>query len=194
MIRNLYLSILLALMSQRAFAHSPIAGLGGFYNGMLHPLLVIEHFLVLLVLALCLRLQSLQKIRIAISAFAGGLLLALPMPVSEWRVESLILFLIAISCGLVMWDRSFPGWAALLLAAVVGCVLGLDSFPGGGSGWLLPAGIILGCMILLFYFTRLGLAMRKPWQNVALRIFCAWGASSAFLVLAIEASEVSLWS
>lgn len=80
--------------------------MGDFYNGLLHPLLEIEHLVAILVLALCLRQQSLQDIRRGLVSFVGGLLLALPLSVSSWDVGAhLVLVSIAVCCGLLMWNK-----------------------------------------------------------------------------------------
>ena len=59
----------LAFFPQLAHAHSPIEGIGDFYNGMLHPLLVPSHVLLLLALGLLRGQQGLRSMRYGLPLF-----------------------------------------------------------------------------------------------------------------------------
>jgi urease accessory protein len=50
--RGLAAALLFVVAAAPASAHSPVKGIGTFYNGMLHPYLVPAHLLVLLALGL----------------------------------------------------------------------------------------------------------------------------------------------
>ena len=67
------------LLPGPALAHSPIPGIGGFYNGLLHPLLVPAHLLALVALGLWLGQQALPRIERALLAFSLLLLAGLAL-------------------------------------------------------------------------------------------------------------------
>ncbi|VVO77897.1 hypothetical protein PS874_01511 [Pseudomonas fluorescens] len=184
--------VILACASGQALAHSPIAGLGDFYNGLLHPLLVTEHLIGVAALALCLGQHSITVIRQGLFAFLAGMLLALFLPVMGQAVTgSVFLVLIGFCCGALALGRPLPDRLGVLLAALVGCFIGLDSFGDAGPGWLLPAGMFLGVGLLFLYLTRLGTTLQRPWQHIVRRILGAWGSASILLVLVLQTTIVS---
>ena len=62
-----------------AFAHSPIKGIDTFYNGLLHPLYVPAHLLLLIALGLFIGQKSPVQNQVAIAALLGATIVGLTM-------------------------------------------------------------------------------------------------------------------
>ena len=63
--RRRYLAPLLLLAPGLAVAHSPMQGIGNFYGGILHPILVPSHLLALLSLGLLIGQSGVSAMRLA---------------------------------------------------------------------------------------------------------------------------------
>jgi hydrogenase/urease accessory protein HupE len=177
---------------QLALAHSPIEGIGHFYGGLLHPLMVLSHALALLLFALLVGQRGLRAMRFAyppfLFALATGLVLAafaLPLGINS----ELILMCLAMTCGLlVVLQWSPPAVAFTLLGAAVGLVIGADTaMPGLSPRQTFAAmlGCWVGALLLLVVVAGLVELLRRPWQRIAVRVMASWGAACALLVLAL---------
>ena len=189
MTRLVVAAMVLAAMPAPAFAHAPIQGIGTFYNGLLHPLLVPAHLLILLGLGLLLGQQALPQSRWGwgafVVAFLGGLagaqVVALPLPQSA-------LLAIALALGLLIAiGRPLKQPQTVLLSGLCGLAVGLDS-PAGPSAMVdvLPAaaGTALGGILLLSYVGGLAARPTRSWQRIGVRIAGSWTAAAAGIVLA----------
>jgi len=196
--KRLALVCLLALViSEPALAHSPIKGIGNFYNGLLHPVLVPAHLLLLLGVGLFWGQQAPRKIERVLGAFALATLLGLT---AAWfsigtGMETFVLMLSA-SVGLLIAIRPKTGllWCSVI-ALLAGFFLGSDSAQDELSGkdklltlfgnavalYLLP----LYAMALADYFSK------KEWQKIGIRVIGSWIAASSLLVLALSLSTES---
>src|SRR5690554_1493460 len=82
LVANMRCYVLLVGLSlpQLAWSHSPIAGIGQFYGGLLHPLMVPAHTLTLTVFALLIGQSGIRAMRLGYPPFmlclAVGLVLA----------------------------------------------------------------------------------------------------------------------
>jgi urease accessory protein len=195
-----------------ALAHSPIEGLGHFYNGVLHPALVPSHLVALLGLGLLLARQGPSVLRGAIAAALGGVLVGL---FGAWlgRAPAMALELpLLVGATLVgvgaAAELRLPRAASWLLAGALGLAVGLDSTPTaddaavatGATGMgpeeplatlLSLAGTALGAGLLLSAALLCSDAFaRVPWQRVALRVIGSWIAAAAFMVMALEVAGV----
>ncbi len=186
-------ALLLMLVPQLALAHSPMAGIGKFYGGMLHPLLVLPHALALLMFGMLVGQRGVRAMRYAYPAFlvalSAGLLLSGIAAARELQSET-ILLAFTLGCGLlVALQLSLPLWLFSLLAAGVGLVVGLDSgivadTPQETFGALLGSG--LGALILLIVVAGVVELAGKDWQRLAVRVLGSWGTAGAVLVLALS--------
>ncbi|MGD2119577.1 MAG: HupE/UreJ family protein [Chromatiales bacterium] len=179
----------LAALPATSWAHSPIKGIGSFYNGILHPLLEPAHLLALLTLGLLLGMQRGRHIKTGIPLFMltlAATLLAVRFGITHdtqaWLLSATLLVGL-----LVVVARPLPDPAYLLLAACFAVLLGLDSGqPSMSSGQLTGAlyGSGLGASLLLIYAAGLAEYLQKPWQQILTRVLASWSSASALLVLA----------
>lgn len=176
-----------------ALAHSPIAGLNHFYNGVLHPAVVPAHALAAVALGLlCTQLPALPARRV-LAAFLLGVvvgLAALALPDAATGAGQALLAGAAVLGLLVATGAPAAARVLPLLAAVLGLCLGLDSVPEPAPGtldWLLTlvglavgVGLIVSAALLLA--SRLG---QQAWQRVARQVMGSWIAASALMVLVL---------
>ena len=189
--RGLGASALLCLPAI-TFAHSPMAGIGEFYGGILHPLLVPAHALALVLLALLAGQGGLSAIRRCHLGFLPALVLGLVLAgvgISTASNLEPALLLISALAGLLVVLQWRPPLAVFSAAgAGVGLLLGLDSAPenlapGPAAASLLGTG--LGAFVCLLLLADLSERAQRDWQRVALRVLGSWGTASATLVFAL---------
>ena len=193
--RRVFAGVLLSVLSSSALAHSPVAGLNQFYNGLLHPLLVPTQLLVLLALGLLLGQQKPKAIRAAPliipAAAAVGLLMTLWIPTINVDVYLLAGATVA---GLLVASKPSLRWHWCVIGGTLAVfVIGIDSSQAelSGTTWLLSAvGTLIGICLLLLY--SMGLATwcgSTAMKSIGVRIVGSWITASAFLVFAL--SQVS---
>lgn len=177
-----------------AMAHSPIEGIGHFYGGLLHPLLVLPHALALLLFAVLVGQCGVRAMRYAypptLAALAIGLTLAgFSVPLGLDSETTLLVF--AAGCGLLIalqWHP--PLFVYTLLGTGLGVVMGADSGVEGEAlsrqqTFAALLGCWLGAVIGLIVAAGVVELLGRPWQRVAVRVLGSWGAASAALVLAL---------
>jgi len=175
-----------------AQAHSPMQGIGEFYGGILHPLLVPAHVLAMVLLGLLAGQGGMAAIRRCHLGFLPALVLGLILAGTgvslEDSLEPMLLLVSALTGLLVVlqWRPPLPVFYAV--GAAVGLLLGLDSAPEG----LAPAaaaasllGTALGAFACLLLLADLSERARRDWQRMALRVVGSWGTASASLVFAL---------
>lgn len=192
----LLLAAALGVLPVTAHAHSPVEGMNEFYNGVLHPLLVPAHILLILATGLFLGQRGPRENRLALPAFflagAAGLALAGSGAAPETVRGLLLAGTMAIGLLTAVGRRApLPLYPAA--GAFAGFFLGLDSAPEALEGReriLALVGTGLGLNLWLIY--ACGIAdffSKKPWQRIGLRILGSWLAASSLLVLALTASS-----
>ncbi|MFV0277377.1 MAG: HupE/UreJ family protein [Parahaliea sp.] len=183
---------LLAAWSQLALAHSPIEGIGKFYGGLLHPILVLPHAIALCAFALLVGQDGLRAMRGAYPPFM--LLLALGLGLAGFEVApalpaSTLLLSAALLCGLlVVLQWPLPGWLLSALGGTLGLVVGMDSGVADLNrqetfGALL--GCWLGAVIALIVIAGVVELLQRPWQKIAVRVLASWICASAMMALAL---------
>lgn len=191
--RLLFVSML--LLPGAASAHSPIKGLGDLYNGMLHPLFVPAHLLLVIALGLLLGQQGVRRNLASAGTYMAGLLSGLMLAwygvvLKDAVTQELTVLAVAVVVALaVVVANRLPAWAMVLLALLAGGLLGLDSAQSelvarARAVALFGSGISL--YLLLLY--PMALAERfqgHPWLRVGVRIVASWITASALLVLAL---------
>src|SRR6056297_2663516 len=109
-------------------AHSPIEGVGEFYGGMLHPLLVPAHALALLVYSLLVGQRGIRAMHLAYPAFMAALavgLFAAGFSIAPALPSETLLLVLADCCGLlVALHAPVPLFMFVPLGAVLGVVMG----------------------------------------------------------------------
>jgi hydrogenase/urease accessory protein HupE len=175
-----------------------MAGIGEFYGGMLHPVLVLPHVLALTVFGLMVGQSGIRTMRFAyppyMLALAVGLFLAgfeaqPALPFEE------ILLLLAMFCGLaVAAQRPPPASALAVFAGVLALLIGMDSGVTDmdrRETFAALFGCWLGAVLLLILVAGVAEMAQRAWQRVALRVVGSWTAASAVLVLALAFRPVA---
>jgi len=198
--RALAAGLLLCLGATPAGAHSPIQGIGDFYNGALHPIVSPAHLLALLALGLLLG-QDVQ--RAAAQARPGtrvelpflALLAALVLGLAGHRLAGdpdtdLVLLALAVGLGLsVAAAWAPPRWLQLVLTAATGLAVAVASGPTqleGSARWIHLLGTLGGAMLVSSYVAVMVAAARLAWLRIAVRVVGSWLAAAALLVLALS--------
>jgi urease accessory protein len=190
MTRLTVIAMSLILMMEPALAHAPIKGIGTFYNGVLHPVLVPAHFLLVVGLGLLLGQHAPQLSRWAWFAFvaafwiglAAGQMFGASVP------QAVLLALALIAGGLVALGLSVGAALVAVLTAAAGAGIGLDSSPSGVQQqemWLALWGTAVGGVLLLSYVGGLAAYLVRPWQRIGVRVAGSWTAATAGIVLAL---------
>lgn len=188
-----FLILGLLVVPQSVLAHSPIPGIGFFLNGMLHPLLVPAHILLIIAVGLFFGQQRLSRIhwalKLSVLAVAMGLVAAWFAPAIA-ELEMIILLGAAIIGLLIAIFPSLPLFFYLLIGMAAGFMIGLDSAQAtlaGKDKLLMLLGSGMGIYFLSLY--PLGLSeycRHKTWQQIAVRVVGSWIAASALMVLALS--------
>ncbi len=173
-------------------AHSPIQGMGTFYNHLLHPLVVPSQALLLIAIALMLGQQGRSIARVGIVsfglAFAAGLTVATVVTLEGER-EWILLFGTLVVGSAVCLDWRIPGLLVTFLAAGAGITIGLDSAlstAGLRDTALAAAGGTVGVLYLTIVIAGLTVAIEKHWQRVAIRIAGSWILAVSIMVLTLS--------
>lgn len=174
------------------FAHTPVAGVGYFYNGILHPLFVPSHVILLLASGLLLGQQGVKQIGEALllflfSAMAGCFASAI---VSDGVLEEFILLLSAIFGLIVAVDRVLPRYGRFIVGSLCGFLLALDSGQESLAGSE-RALTLLGTWFGLFLFLAFPIMLaehcnRATWSRVLIRILGSWLTAVAGLAWALS--------
>jgi urease accessory protein len=174
-----------------ASAHT-IEGVGGFYGGLLHPVLTPTHGLALLGLGLLIGQQPADKRLFPQMLFALALaaaLLALACAVGETQAGAVLLVGVAISGALVAAAFRLPILVLGPLAAAIGAAIGLDSPPDVVSfqeAVVMLIGTGLGASIALGLVVEGASRMARDWQLIGVRVLGSWTAASALLAIAVR--------
>jgi urease accessory protein len=189
---RILLVIGVVLNADRAVAHPVFQGATGFYGGLLHPLFVPAHLMVLLALGLLIALHPphwrWQAVGVYFAALIAGLL-AIALAVVPVFANEALLGLALVSGGLVLLARAPPAPLSWLLAGATGLALALDSPPEAISlaeANLTLLGTAIGAVILLLAVIGAAAQLRRNWQRIGARILGSWITASAILVLALR--------
>ncbi len=191
-----YVLWLALLASDAAFAHSPIEGIGNFYNGLLHPVFVPAHLLLLIAVGLFLGQQGPKPIQTVLGTYAFAIVVGLT---GAWfsigaEMEAFILVLSTATGLLIAINPEIKLFLCMAIAALTGFFLGIDSAQETLSGkdklvTLFGSGIAI-YFLLLYPMVLADHFKKKAWQRTGIRIVGSWVAASSLLVMALLLSKV----
>lgn len=182
----------LIALPQLASAHTPIEGIGNFYNGLLHPVLVPAHLLVLIALGLFIGQRGVEDSHSALLAFviaAAAGLVAAGFSIGG-DLERFLLVGAALIGLLTAANLNVGQFGYALLAAAAGLLLGMDTLQESLSGKdklvsLFGSGV--GIYFLFLYPMALADYFKKrPWQLIGVRVVGSWITASSLLVLSLS--------
>lgn len=184
--------LLLLVVPEASLAHSPIQGIGNFYNGVLHPVLVPAHLLLLMAVGLFLGQQGPKAIQSALGVYAVSTVAGLT---AAWfsisiETETAILVLSAVIGLVIAIAPKLPLLWCGFIALVAGFLLGIDSAQEALSGEdkfvsLFGSGVAI-YFLVLYPMALADYLNKKAWQKIGIRIVGSWVASSSLLVLALS--------
>jgi len=190
-------TILLLASVPEAAAHSPIKGIGAFYNGLLHPVLILPHLLALAAVGLLIGQNAPRTSRIVLPIVTACLVCGLAFGIGRLAAPpQWALLAVGLASGLLV-AVAWPGGILLpgALAIVAAALVALDSPPDttrADQMRLMLAGNGLGAILVVTYCGGIAALVRKPWQRIGVRVAGSWIAAIALLALALD--RVSAWS
>jgi hydrogenase/urease accessory protein HupE len=183
------LALVLALAATPAAAHGALAGAGGFYAGMLHPVLAWEHLLLLLALGGLLGRRPRMPAAAPLTALAAALATGLALGTAgiAWAAAPFgILAAAAVAGAALAAGLPARGPAAAILATACGLAIGIDTGVPGGAAWLAHAGVLTGVLLIALNAMALTSAAARPPYAVAVRVAGSWITAAAVMVLALH--------
>jgi hydrogenase/urease accessory protein HupE len=182
----------LVLAATPATAHDVVPGVGGFYGGLVHPLLVPAHVLALIGLGLFLGVQP-RRLGIGLTAlFAASLIVGLTAIVSAVSpvYQDYVVLVVAVASGiLVALARPIAALISLPLVVIAGIAIMLDSVPQDISmqtTFLALVGTVIAAFVVASFAAEAARTLTRGWQRIGVRILGSWIAASAILVLALR--------
>lgn len=185
-----------------ASAHSPIAGIEGFYSGLIHPLTTPGQILALVALGMLVGAVWPRRFGTAWVCFASALVfgsatgLAAGPPVG---IESALLVAAALAATLAALAPAVPSPVQPSASLGIGALLGLASAPDPGpvaATLVTLAGSIIGANLALLYVgggigwlsERMDGLRTRGWGQAGLRVVAAWVAAVSILMAALVAT------
>jgi urease accessory protein len=182
--------LLLVAMAEPVLAHPPPLGYGGFWGGVLHPMYVTNHMIGIFALGLLIGGQEPWgwiPAAAFVTALAAGLVAMTTGIVPRYADVAMLGTTIAAGL-LVALARPLPRLIGVLLAAVLGVSIALDSPPEvlsvSEANWML-LGTAIGATLMLMILT-VPLPQFPRWARIGVRIAGSWLAASAILALALR--------
>ncbi len=180
-----------------AQAHAPIAGIEGFYIGLLHPFSTPAQALVLIGLGLLIPGLAAETSRWPLGSFLVCVLFGVFLGSAAWDLDAMLFALAATACALA---ALFPGRLsvfAIALAALGGFLIGAVSIPDAGPARdriITMSGSVVGANLGLLYIFGFAYVVRErytwPWVAIAFRVAAAWLGAIALLMLALGVAVV----
>lgn len=193
--KRFYISLFLAtswVAPDLALAHVPFAGLNDLYNGLLHPVVVPAHLLLVAAAGLFLGKHGSKVVPPSFLLFClftfGGLVATIFF---TGGVGEQYLLGVAAAIGLLIAaNLRIPFFLCLIFAALTGFLLGLDSTQTvlvGNAKFFSLLGSGLGlCFLFLYPLVFADYFGDRNWQKIGVRIVGSWVAASSILVLALS--------
>ncbi len=187
----LALALAVCLLSNPAFAHSPVPGFAGFYTGLLHPLSTPGQLLGFLSLGLMLGFRWPQWFAWASLSFAVSCLLGIVLGqlgfMPTWS-ELVLLLLATLAAALAALYPSGILTVFLAFSGVCGFLIGVLSTPDPGplnDTIITLSGSFVGANLALIYAAGgigwLQERYNQQWVRIGLRVVAAWIAAISVL-------------
>lgn len=182
-------AVLVGLCPSSAAAHGALEGVGDFYAGLLHPVLVPSEALALVATGLMLGTSGLPACRPGLVALAVGLAagLAVGRLVPAHLAAPLLLTATLVAAALVTAGLRLPPAPAAAVAALAGAAIGVDARPEAEAlpSILVASGAsVIGGTALTTLVVAAVLGRVQYWQRIAVRTAGSWITASAILYLA----------
>lgn len=173
-------------------AHVTFTGAGDLFAGLVHPLSVPAHILVLAALGLLFgqkdKAYRIRMLPVFLTALIFGIFCGFmtgELPVLEWFLLS-----IATSLGIIVaLDRRLPTTPQTILVGTAAFLIGLDSAPIDDLAWnsllLISFGVIAGVLLILVNITLYSRQLACAQLRIGLRICGSWIAAASIMVLAL---------
>ncbi len=185
-------ALILLVIPRVTLAHTPVSGTDSFYNGLLHPVFVSAHLLLLLAAGLFVGQQGRAYNKEALIPFIAASALGLMIAWFSPRLDVFFLLLAStITIGLLIALKPKLAWQfKVVFLVMAGVFVGVDSTQEALSG-LAKITVLLGNgvgMIALVLFAAIVASFLKKaaWGKVAIRVMGSWIAASGLLVLALS--------
>jgi urease accessory protein len=192
-VRLLLLVLCLVAAPAPARAHSPIKGIGDFYNGLFHPLTTPSHVLIIIGLGLLAGRRRPFILKAPMAVFiplsAAALLVATMTGIKS--MHPVLLLGIALGAGILLALDKDPDTLPLCALFAAGALaMGLDSTAEAGTR-LSQAKILLGNWISLVVLVcdiaiYVSLGGEAKWLKIALRVIGSWIVAISLMVLAFS--------
>lgn len=174
-----------------ASAH-PMAGVGDFYAGMLHPLTTVEHVLPLAALGLLAGQQprgtTLRVIPAVPVALIAGAAVALALPAPAGLQAVTIGSMVALG-ALVALAASLPAALAVAAAALPAAAIGWANaaeLGGQAAAIRFVPGVALAGLLVVIYGAGCVRGLRAPWMQMAFRVLGSWIAALGVMTLGLQ--------
>ncbi|QDG77700.1 HupE/UreJ family protein [Labrenzia sp. PHM005] len=184
--------------SSPALAHSPIPGIGGFYQGLLHPFSTPAQALLMLGLGVVAAVMDSKYTRWFLLTFCISVGAGMAWPENNMPDASLYGVAIAASALAALAVKSLYPLVFIFLV-IGGGLIGIVSIPDGGlmrDRVIVMSGSFVGANIAFLYisgFLHL-IAERYPffWVPIAYRVAAAWIAAISAIMLAFQFAPVEV--
>ncbi len=170
-----------------AHAHALLDGVGEFYAGLLHPIIVPAELLAITAIGLLLGFCGFKHCHYGIPALAAGLILGLATGITGtaggWGVD-LLLGVALVAAATVTAGIGLPVALTAMLALVGGFAVGLDAQPETqslASALMTGTATVLSGTIMVLVVSAIVLSREKFWQKVAVRVAGSWITASGML-------------
>jgi urease accessory protein len=190
--RALMMVLLAAVSALPAQAHDAVAGVGGFYGGLLHPLLVPAHLLALVAIGLLLGQETSRRRAGLLALFAASLAAGIVVIVLAFAVNDTDYALLAVAAAAgvaVAVARPVPVLVTGPLVAIAGAAIELDSVPQEISmlaTFLALVGTAVAAFVVTTLLADLTARINHGWLRIGVRIVGSWVAAVAILALTLR--------
>lgn len=182
----------LMLSATPAAAHSPVAGIEGFYVGLIHPFSTPPQILLMLGLGLLVGGFGPQNAKWVFPVFFAASLTGVFLALGFEHLDALMYAAAFAACALAALAPARLIALAIALAGIGAFLIGDASVPDDGpirDRLFTMSGSIVGANVGLLYLFGLSLVIRerytKPWTGIAFRVAGAWAGAISLLMLAL---------
>jgi len=196
-IQRLILACLVySLGVETSFAHAPIEGIGTFYNGVLHPVLVPSHLLLLIATGCLLGQFAPVSSRQGLPAFLAALCIAVASTMyAVIKIPVWMLPAFSVLVGVtIAAKRPIADIAYVIIALVAGTLVGLTSAPDSKlatAPGLAVMGTVLGGAAIVTIAGGVAAVATSAWQKTVIRVLGSWIAASSMMILAFEWTKIA---